>query len=335
VIRRLRERPREFTFFQAVRLLELAHPRAVRLGREGPAASEPVRLRTSSSLAFQSAEITRYEASEARGERLTTTILGLYGANSPLPAFYSTDILEYETQSGGDADPVRSFLDLFNHRLLSLLYRAWSKYRWAFTFELGVFDDISRAALALAGIGDRALREALEVPVQRLLRFTGFISQAPTSARGLAGVISDYFDDVPAAIVQCVERRVPIHPGDRSRLGANNSALGVDLVLGETIADRGGKFRIELGPLSDLAAFERFVPGGSAWQALGGLVRFLVRDPLEYDLRVGLAAETVPMLRLASAPGAARLGLTSWLCSRAPTQARWEAFRAPELRAAA
>ena len=335
MIRRLRERPREFAFFQAVRLIEVARPGSVRLGREGPASREAVRLRPSSSLAFQAAEVTSVEPLGQAGDRLTTTIMGLYGANSPLPAFYSTDILEYETQHGGEEDPVRAFLDLFNHRLLSLLYRAWSKYRWAFTFETGAEDDVSRAVLALAGIGEPALRDSLQVPAQRLMRFVGFVTQAPRNARGLARVVSDYFDDVPADVVQCVERWVPIHALDRSRLGSRNSALGADLVLGESILDLGGKFRIELGPLSDLAGFERFTPGGAHWRALGGTMQFLVNDPLEYDLRLWLVAEAVPMLRLSTGSAAARLGSTSWLCSEPATVTQWEVFRTPELRAAA
>jgi len=334
VIRRLREHPREFAFFQAVRLLELAHPESVGLGRAGPAQSEAVRLGSSSSLAFQAAEVTHFESGQS-GDQLTSTIMGLYGTNSPLPAYYSTDILEYETQSGGEEDPVRAFLDLINHRLLSLLYRAWSKYRWAFTFELGAGDDVSRAVLALAGIGDPALRDALEIPAQRLLRFPGFITQIPRSARGLARLISDYFDDVTADVTQCVERWVRIHEFDRSRLGATNSSLGDDLVLGASMLDRGGKFRLELGPLPDLAGFERFTPGGAHWRALGGLMRFLVNDPLDYDVRLGLGAEAVPMACLSSEADASRLGLTSWLCSEPATAPKWEVFSPPELRAAA
>lgn len=336
VVRRLREHPREFGFFQAIRLIELAHPGAVPLGRGGPASREAARLQPSSSLAFQAAEVTRYAPGEGEGaqDRLATTVMGLYGVGSPIPAFYSTDILEWEMQNPGETDPVRSFLDIFNHRLLSLLYRAWSKYRWAFTFRLDAVDDVSRAVLSLAGIGDESLREALGLPAQRLLRFAGFITQIPRSAGGLAGVLSDYFDDVPADVTQCVQRWVPVAPQDQSRLGAANSRLGDDLVLGESILDRTGKFRVELGPLDDLSAFERFLPTGRHFGPLGALIQFLVTDPLEYDLRLGLRGEAVPMLRLTVEPAAPRLGWTTWLRSDPESPDKWEIF-APPLPAAA
>ena len=335
VIRRLRERPREFAFFQAVRLLELASPGAVALGREGPARQESVRLRTSSSLAFQAAEVTKFDAFDGSIERMTTTILGLYGANSPLPGFYSTDILEYETQHSGDDDPVRLFLDLINHRLLSLLYRAWSKYRWAFTYQIAARDDISRAVFALCGIADPALAEGLEIPAQRLLRYAGFATQAPNSARSLARVISDYFDEIPTNITQCVACWVPINPIDQTRLGSHNSELGTNFVLGESILDRSGKFRIKIGPLDELPTYQRFTPGSAHHRELGGLVKFLVNDPLEFDIQVGLTQEAVPMARLSSGTDATQLGATSWLCSEPATSDKWVLFAPPDLGLAA
>lgn len=335
MIRRLRERPREFAFFQAVRLLELTRPEAVSLGREGPARREAVRLRPSSSLAFQAGELTKFEALENSVERMTVTVMGLYGANSPLPGYYSTDILEYETQHAGDDDPVRLFLDVINHRLLSLLYRAWSKYRWAFTYRIGSQDDISRAVLALCGVGDRTQFDALGIPAQRLLRYAGFATQRPASAQNLANAISDYFDGVPVRIEQCVERWVEIHPDDQNRLGARNVVLGSSLVLGESMIDRGGRFRIEVGPLHDLENFIRFVPGGSGLRDLVGLVRFLLIDPMEFDLALGLDREAVPPMRLASDSTASRLGATSWLAEETATSDKWEHFGPPDLGVAA
>ena len=279
---------------------------------------------------FQAAEVAKFNRIEGGSvERMTTTILGLYGSNSPLPGFYSTDILEYETQSGGDDDPVRIFLDIINHRLLSLLYRAWSKYRWAFTFRDSVLDDISRAVLALAGIGDPSLAEKLGIPPQRLLRYAGMATQTPSNASGLARIVSDYFEGIPTEITQCVAQWVSIHPADQSRLGMHNASLGMNVVLGESILDRSGKFRIEVGPIDELPAFEKFTPGSQNHRELGGLVNFFVADPLDYDIHVGLACESVPMTRLSSAGDAAKLGANSWLLSQPATSDRWEFFAPP------
>lgn len=335
VIRRLRERPEEFAFFQAIRLIELANPDAVSLGRQGPARREAVRLRPSSSLTFQAGELTKFEMIADSVERVTTTIFGLYGANSPLPAFYSTDILEYETENAGEDDPVRLFLDVINHRLLSLLYRAWSKYRWAFTFRLDLQDDISRAAFALCGIAEFSQIDKLDVPAQRLLGYSGLRTQRPVNARSLERAISDYFDEVPAQIIQCVENWVSIHPSDRSRLGMHNVGLGENFVIGESILDRAGKFRIEIGPLESLDAFERFTLGGVDLRELAGFVRFILDEPLEFDILVGLVHDAVPLICLSPGSDAPRLGATSWLCSEPAAADKWEYVSPPRLGLAA
>ena len=333
VIRRLLTRPGEFSFFQAVRLLQLARPDAVPIGGPGPAAQEAVRIGASSSLAYQAAEVTQVESPEQPGTpyKLTTTLTSLYGTNSPLPAFYSEDMLRYEIDNAGEDDPARVFIDIFNHRILSLLYRAWSKYRWAFTFRGGAFDPTSVAMLSLIGIGDPVLRRVLGVPAQRLLRYAGFLTQEPRNARTLAGVVSDYFDGVPVDTELCVERWVAVVEPDQNRLGVRNSTLSQSLTLGERVRDRSGKYRLEIGLLPDLPSFESFLPIGHHFRPLGALLRLLIPDPLEYDLRLGLRGWAVPMLRLTRGEDAPRLGWTSWLRSDAESPDKRELFPAPPL----
>jgi type VI secretion system protein ImpH len=312
-----------------VRLLELACPDAVPLGGAGPAAREAVRLRASTSLAFQAAEVTSVEAprSENGRYRVTTTVAGLYGAGAPLPAFYSEEILEAEDE---ESDPVRQFLDVLNHRLLSLLYRAWGKYRWAFTFRSGAQDPISQHMLDLIGLGDPHIRETLRISPQRLLSYAGFLTQHPRNAGTLATVVSEYFDQIPVQVSQCTERWVPIVEDDQNRLGLGNSVLGESFTLGESVQDRMGKFTLELGVFTDLERFSQFLPCGSQCRELGALVTLLVPDPLDYDLRMGLAEEAVPAFKLCSDDAdAQQLGWTSWLCADSAFSDKWELFSAP------
>ena len=234
-----------------------------------------------------------------------------------------------------DAEPVRDFLDIANHRLISLLYRAWRKYRWAFTFKPGPSDPISSAVLGMLGLAGAAQREALGVHPQRLLRYAGFITQLPRNASGLGGVISDYFDQVPTEVIECQERWVRVPPADQNRMGARNSVLAESLVVGERVRDRTGKFRVAIGPLSQLSDFRAFLPIGRHFEPLGALIRLLLFDPLEYDLTLGLRGEAVPMLRIASDADAAQLGWTSWLRSEPRSPDKWELFRPPPLRKAA
>lgn len=308
----LEERLRATSFFRAVWLLERLHPGSAPVGGTGPARQEAVRLRPSTSLSFPTADVTgaeRMETEDREFWRITTPLLGLYGVTSPLPSFYSEDILQEELRE--ESDPVRLFLDLVNHRLLALLYRAWSKYRWEFTYEPDASDETSRRLLGWLGLATPGMRETLGIPAERLLRYAGAISQRPRSASLVSGVLADWFD-VPVRLAPCVARWVRIAEPDRSRLGHSGSTLGEDLVVGERILDRGGKCRIEIGPI-DFDVYATLHPGGGDHAALHELTDFMLPDRLAFDLRFQVRAQTVPALRLTSDEDALQLGWSTWI----------------------
>ena len=145
----LLEQGREFSFYQAVRWLERLHPRAQPLGRAGSPEQEKVRLRPSTSLAFPPTDLEGVEP-QSHGDKIqiTTTFFGLYGSDTPLPYSYAEHIAQISQEHYGRR--VRSFLDIFHHRLLSLLYRAWDKYRPDSTSP-GELDPLFGRALAFVG----------------------------------------------------------------------------------------------------------------------------------------------------------------------------------------
>ncbi|MEM7412540.1 MAG: type VI secretion system baseplate subunit TssG [Myxococcota bacterium] len=336
LIERLEREPRQFNFFQAVRMLERVSEGAVPIGHRGPPDREAVRLRPSGSLAFQSTSVTRVTRREADGpdHLLSTTLLGLYGASSGLPAYYTEDILGYETANAPDPDPVRLFLDILNHRLLSLLYRSWEKYRWAEAFRADASDVLSSRVLTLLGVGEEGIARSVGLPTPRLLRYAGFITQRPRGADALAGVLSDYFGGPPVRVSQCVRRWVWLPERDRNRLGARNSRLGMDLVLGESAEDESGKFRVHLGPFGEEPRFEDFLPDSENARDLDALIGLLVPDPLTYDVEIRIEGQQVPAVRLGGGDDASRLGWTSWLLS-GPADDTAEIFPPPQPRKAA
>src|SRR5262249_37798777 len=149
-----------FSFFQAIRVLERLG--GARIGREGPADDEVLRLRPSRSLGFAPADIDVIEkipGHTANGEttryQITARFLGLYGTTSPLPVHYSVPIAQAEQ----GYHRVRAFLDVFHHRLLSLFYRAWARHHYIAEFQSDGNDDISRRLLAWLGIDEALAQE--------------------------------------------------------------------------------------------------------------------------------------------------------------------------------
>lgn len=309
LIRRLTAKGHRYSFFQAVRLLERLHPEAARIGRQGPVAKEVVRLRPVLDMAFAASDVKSIVELPREGEgpafEITTTFLGLYGAVSPLPTYFTEQLLDQDEES-----LLREFIDLFHHRLLSLFYRAWEKYRFAAGFEPGGRDAGSRRLLGLLGVDPDRLPAGHRIPALRLLGLAGLLTQVPRSAASLRAALAEHFAGLPVEVHSFVGRWIPVPPDQRQRLGVDNSRLGRDTTLGDRVFDRSCTFRVALGPLG-LRDFLEFLPGGPQAEELREIVDLVNGDGLDYDIQLTLSKEETPPLRLGVEP--ARLGWCTWL----------------------
>ncbi len=301
-----------FSFFQVMRLLR-------RMGRgsegEGASKTDPVhepRIRPRLSLAFPPADVDRVE--ERVGEEgarftVTTTFLGLYGSSSPLPTFYTEDLMD---EASMDESVSREFLDVVNQRFYQLLFQCWLKYRkFLQVVEKPGEDDLERL-YCLLGLGEKRLRADMPDSTA-LFRYVGLFTQRPRSALGLKTLLSDALDLGPLEVTPCVERRAPIPKDQRLALGAPGVSLGKNSFLGEEIRDRMGKFRVRIGPLSG-EAFQNVMPGTEKYEKIVSLTRLFILEPLEYDLELLLAPDQARTPCLGT-PGWSRLGMDAWLFS--------------------
>lgn len=306
LIRRLLEEGHRFNFYQAISLLERAMPDAVPVGETGPAAGEAIRFRPEPSLGFPAGAIERIEMADGRF-RIEANFMGLYGVDSPLPTHWAEDILhEYEHDS-----TVRDFLDIFHHRIYSLLYRLWAKYRFAVQIRGDGADTLTDRLLCLVGLGTPEIREASGLPVVRLLRYAGLLVQHPRSALGLEVLVGDWFGGLSAVVTPGVGRWVLLAPGDRFRLGQANNVLGQGALIGERLYDVGGCFDLTLGSVS-WQMYRGFLPDGEHHETLRRLINHYNTDPLAAELTLQPRGNEVPDLILDSndPPG---LGWTTWL----------------------
>ena len=302
---------REYSLFQGVLLimdrLKAAHP-----DLDEERLYEYLEFQANPSLGFPGSDIDRVEFFEEEGElraRLRINLVSLFGAGSPLPAFYADQALG----DGAEGNPTREFLDLFNNRLQRLMLPIWQKYRYRARFTSGARDPLSEQLFALIGLGGAQIRAASELNWKRLLPYLGLLSLRAHSAALIESVLRYYFKHADVRIEQCLERQVDILAEQQNRLGRANSQLGESLVLGERVRDRGGKFRIHVRQLS-WHRFHEFLPVGTGYQPLCALVRFTLRDPLDYDIRLQLRRDDIRDLRI-GAENPCRLGWTSWLGS--------------------
>lgn len=323
VERELRENPTSFSFYQALRLLSYLHPERARIGRWVEPSTEIVRLAANSSLGFPASEIQEFalgEASYGPGAappRMTVNFFGLTGPQGVLPHAYSEHAA---TRTRARDTAFRDFLDIFNHRAISLLFRAWEKNQSSVSHEAGIEDQLFTHLLDLVGHGTLGMRERLPVNDEAIAYFAGLLSTRARSADGLARLLSDYFD-VPASVEQFVGDWRSLDDGGQLSLGADGPAgqLGFG-VLGDAGWDPQSRVRVRLGPLTR-EQFDSFVPGGSAHESLCALARLYADDIVGVDAQLVLSRREVrPCILDVPSPermaSATRLGRGTWLASR-------------------
>jgi type VI secretion system protein ImpH len=297
-----------FDFFQSVRLLESYFPNGKNPGETSDVAHEQIRFRPHSGLAFPATDVRSVELLDGKPERarIIATFMGLYGVDSPLPVYFY-DSIATETD---ESKPLRDFLDIFNHRLYSLFYRSWKKYRFALHYSKpSTREGLVVRALSLAGLGTKKAVDDAAMPAIRLASFCGFLSTRVRNADGLKSMVAEILGGVQVSVLENIPRWVTI--AQRSRIGkVGGFAVGSTACLGERVFDMSGKFRIAIGPLS-LQQYLLLLPRGASAKLLQFLVRLYVRDYLDYDVQLNLSTNEIPSHKLGD--GESRLGLTTWL----------------------
>ena len=307
-----------FDFFEAVRLLERVRPDSEAVGRGAIPRREAVRFRSRISLTFPPSaihEIIEPDNPDAQPE-MTVAFMGLAGLMGVLPRHYTEMLLERMRQKDYT---LRDFFDLFNHRFISLFYRAWEKYRYPVAYERSVqtserYDAFSRYLFDLIGMGTAGLRERLILEGESVLFYAGLLAQQPHSASALEAVLGDYFT-APVRAQQFVGQWLPLSKENRTRLTTKSNTMSAvgSAILGCRFWDQQAKFRLWIGPLT-FTQFKTFLPTGTGLGRLVQLTRLFVGQEVDFDLRLILKATEVPACRLGKPGlGSLRLGWSSWL----------------------
>ena len=312
------DRGYEFEFFQAVRLLARLFPFRRAVGGTAKPAEEIVRFGARLSMAFPASAVHDIERVPDSPDpaRMTVAFLGLTGTQGILPFFYTEYMI---ARKAAKDDTLAAFLDLFNHRFLSLFYRAWEKHHPPILYERSAAsgrqpDRFTQNLFDLIGMGTHGLRGRMGLRDESLLRYAGLIAQRPHSASAVRGILRDYFR-VPVEIDQCLGSWYDLEDSDRSYLSAEleRSQLGVGAFIGEQVWDQQARFRIRVGPVS-LERFIDFLPGSRTLARLTEFTRFLAGQAWAFDVQIFLRAAEVPYCRLSDEGfDAPRLGWMGWL----------------------
>lgn len=339
VIHQLLQRPQQFDFFQAVRLLD----RWLDAGVPGGRGLSRVGFRNGVSLSFPTSDIESLVVHPREGVtadlgaipatgidrvELTPAFMGLLGVSGALPLCYTEAVGQRELYQKDTA--ARAFLDVFTHRSVVLFYDAWRKHRLPIDLTLTAPGRFRRMVLSLGGldaVGAPARGTAPRtsaISPQALAYYAGALRHPRWSATQAQRVLADYFG-LPVRIEQFVGRWYALPEPARSRLGVQvagqrtQGVLGRSALLGERVWQRNLCLRVELGPLPH-ARLHDFLPGSRGARALSEWLTLCFGTGFTFEVRVRLnRAHVEPtVLQSGRADTRSRLGWDTFLQTRAP-----------------
>ena len=287
---------RRYSFFQLVDLIHRHHGDDLERTQGDQPGEGRIRFSASAGLGFPGSDVVSALSPEHEHApyQMEVSFLGLHGSQSPLPGYYLEDLAWEAGQNLG----IRChFLDFFNHRLVTLFHRAWRKYRYYVRFQPGASDGFSELIFALAGLGASRPRAATPVNWSKMLAYAGLMAGRSRSPEVVSGIVAHCFDLDDVRIEQWVLRKVDIAREQQTRLGRANAELGNTTLVGARVRDRGGKFLLRIGNLSQ-ERFADFLPNGCEHDRLVKLVEFTTREQLAYDLELQMRARDIRPMQL-------------------------------------
>ncbi|MFW3145088.1 type VI secretion system baseplate subunit TssG [Legionella pneumophila] len=300
IIDKLLSQYKNFDFYQAIRLINHIIAQAKKADVDAQLEIVPWL-----SLSFPETDILNLEKVDNKF-KLTATFLSLFGITSPLPTFYTEELLQHNKHH--QVDEIKELLNIIHKRLYYFLYHAWSQNRLLEQFVEQKNETTQQALLGLIGLSLKNIRE--KIPNHRhLLKYASHWICGRRTLQGLSNFLTDYFN-VPVRAQSLFLSIQPIPYEQRCRLGIENHQLASTAYLGSYIQAGRNNLLICIGPL-DVSRFFHFLLGGANVEMLKLLLKLYMREPFNYMIEVILDKGFLSALKLSSL--AHPLGMVSWL----------------------
>ncbi len=319
---RLLADPQGHHIFHALRIIEAEYSDNPQLGKSSRPSQDRIRVGQEAEMAFPPSTIAALTlpTKDAPG-RLTNRFFGLFGPHGPLP-LHLTEYARDRSRNHRDHTFIE-FANLFTHRMISLLYRAWSSAEPAPSFDRPDSDPFETKVAAIAGHKGKEMLDRDAMPDLSKRYFAGFLSNGPRHGEGLMSIIAAFFD-AKVEIEHFVGTWLHLEPNDRWALNGQ-AGLGQATSIGEKVWSRSSKFRLRIGPLT-LKEYERVLPGTGSLKRLEAIVLNYLGDVYEWDVNLVLKADEIPKSVLGQTT---RLGHTSWIGERKSTDDADELYLDP------
>ncbi|MDP5143326.1 type VI secretion system baseplate subunit TssG [Rheinheimera baltica] len=301
-LKQLTEDATGFDFYHAVYSLErqfsAEQKRWQGIGRDGFPKKELIRFKSVQHLGFPGQPISKVEKRQADAPEtepcavaMHVSFMGLTGPSGVMPQHYTEMVLQRLKQRD---KTMRDFFDLFNHRLISLYYRAWEKYRFACQYEMSAFeqDSFSSVLKTISGANSSIG-----------LYYAGAFSQYNRSSQQLIQILTELLN-TKVALNPLQGRWLTLASDEQSRLAmkflpkGQNAGLGQSAMLGSKVWDVSSAIELEITAPPEKA--QQLLPGSYQHRQITALLAEYLPAALKVRITLVGQHQDFPVARLSS-----------------------------------
>lgn len=271
------------------------------LGSMTPVDKEPLRFRSDSSLEFIARAIKEVDASGEQPE-VTTALFSLFGPIGALPYVYSESISRADR---ANETALGNFYEIFNHRSLSLMYRAWRKSRiWLEThpgtrkWEQRKLSSIIEGLSGITSLPDRIAW--LDIDRNRLLSCADILPRRVRNADGLRQLLNRQFK-MEFQVEEFVGNWEELSDEARSKFSSDKSSprLGYNTILGSRTWQAQSTFKVVIIQPS-LEQYRLLQPGSDSLRRMQLMIRLYCTPELSFRIQIIVRGDTIERGKIGS-----------------------------------
>lgn len=296
------ENTHEYDFYQAVYALErqLANGKdqQYQVGHDSLPKNELLRFKSDQHLGFPGTSVSKVEEREGNGKAFSfidmhVSFMGLTGTSGVLPQHYTELLLQRLRYKDSG---MRDFFDLFNHRLISLYYRAWKKYRFA--------TNISAADSQKADPFTTVLNELTGSYEGIGKYYAGIYNRKIRSSAGLTLILNE-FTGGKVEIEQFQGQWQNLAENEQTQLAKRTNpegqfaCLGVDTCLGSRVWDINSAIKINIHPNKN-HQLKDYLKGGKLHQVIKSLITSYLGNKTKYSISLIGMLQNLPSTQLSN-----------------------------------
>ncbi|MDR1149826.1 MAG: type VI secretion system baseplate subunit TssG [Spirochaetaceae bacterium] len=310
---KLRQKISAPDFWGLVRKLENSNSGKPRVGYAKNLSDENIRFGQTPFMYLPASDIAEINVGKKDGidAVIFTYFMGLLGINGPMPLEFTNYV--YQRSYSHYDHTWRRFLDIINHRMHVLYYRAFAQNEQSICFDRPDDDPIQYIIQSLTGLPpnmnfDAALEKAA-------LSYAANFSFMARNRGGLEDILRGILR-TNVTVKDFIISSYSLKPDHYAILGNPKTAvLGLNIQIGRSCLSVTRQVEIEIGPI-DFEIYQILINHLDRLGTLQRIVRLYLDRPLDCAMVVMIAKGVVSPVRLDSArsqAGTALLGYNCWI----------------------